>query len=88
MLVPIYTRRFEKDVSRAQKRGKDLDKLKKVVHLLLQEKPLPAKYHNHKLKGDFINHWECHIEPDWLLIYKPTGDELILVATGTHSDLF
>ena len=55
---------------------------------LINEKPLEAKHKNHKLKGDFVGYWECHIEPDWLLIYKKTATEIFLVKTGTHSDLF
>ena len=88
MLIPVYLRRFVKELQKAQKRGKDTEKLKEVIHLLMQNKPLPAKYRNHKLQGEFRDCWECHIEPDWLMIYKKTSTELILLRTGTHSDLF
>ncbi len=88
MLYPVYQRQFEKDVASSQKRGKNITKLKNIIKLLLEEIPLPPKNHNHKLKGEFNDYWECHIEPDWLLIYKKTKTEIILVRTGTHSDLF
>ena len=56
--------------------------------MLLEQKQLPFKYKNHKLKGIFIDCWECHIEPNWLLIYKKTLLAIILVRNGTHADLF
>ncbi len=65
-----------------------MERLKKIINLLLKEQILPAKTKSHKLHGDFHGYWECHIEPDWLLIYKSTATELILVRTGTHADLF
>jgi mRNA interferase YafQ len=67
---------------------KDLEKLDDLVDLLRNNKPLDKKYKNHKLKGSYKDYWECHIEPDWLLIYKKTTKEIILARTGTHSDLF
>jgi mRNA interferase YafQ len=88
MLCPIYQRQFEKDVVIAQKRGKNINKLKAIINNLLEEVSLSLKNHNHKLKGEFNDYLECHIEPDWLLIYKKTKTEIILVRTGTHSDLF
>lgn len=88
MLKPVYQSRFEKEVEKIKKRGKNLTKLKEIITLLLEEKPLPIKNRNHKLKGEFKDYWECHIEPDWLLIYKKTSTEIILARTGSHSDLF
>lgn len=88
MLNPIYLSRFEKKLKKVLKRGKDKEKLKTVIKLLLTDTPLPAKYKNHKLKGEYADHWECHIEPDWLLVYQKTATEIILVNTGTHADLF
>jgi mRNA interferase YafQ len=88
MLKPIYLRQFERDLKLAQQRGKNIDKLKEIIKLLVEEIALPAKNRNHKLKGTFKDYFECHIEPDWLLIYKKTITEIILVRTGTHSDLF
>ncbi len=90
MLKISYTSQFKKDLKKAVKRGKNISKLHVIADLLQNEKPLPEKNCHHKLTGDYIGHWECHIEPDWLLIYlrhKPT-QELVFVRTGTHSDLF
>jgi mRNA interferase YafQ len=82
------TTQFKKDVKRLQKRGKDLAKIKTVIGLLLAEKPLPPKNRDHQLGGNWSGRRDCHIEPDWILIYKPLDDELLLERTGTHSDLF
>ena len=88
MLKLVTLGRFDRELKKIKKRGKDTDKLKEVIKLLLEEKPLAVKYRPHKLHGEYIGYWECHIQPDWLLIYKTTKTELILFATGTHSDLF
>lgn len=88
MLQLVFLRQFEKELDKVKKRGKDLNKLKVIIEKLVNRDKLPEKFRNHKLKGDFKDYWECHIEPDWLLIYKKTETELILVRTGTHSDLF
>jgi mRNA interferase YafQ len=88
MLKPLYLNRFKKEVLKAQKRGNDMSKLKYIITLLLQEKPLLDKHRNHKLQGQYKGLWECHIEPDWLLIYEKAKDSIIFVRTGTHSDLF
>lgn len=64
MLKSIHLRLFEKEVAKAKKRGKDIEKLKEVMKSLTIEEPLPSKNRNHKLKGDYIGYWECHIEPD------------------------
>ncbi len=88
MLKPVFLRQFSREIAKAKKRGKNMKKLKDTIRQLLEEKPLPAKNHNHKLKGGFKDYWECHIESDWLLIYKKTPTEIILVRTGTHADLF
>lgn len=88
MLSPIYEKKFSKDLELFRKRGKNLEKLKNIMDKLIQEKPLPIKNRNHKLKGDYLGTWECHIEPDWLLVYRLTDTEIHFVRTGTHSDLF
>jgi mRNA interferase YafQ len=85
---PIYTNSFAKDIKLAQKRGKNIDKLKKIIELLVNKEPIPPKFRDHNLVGNFIGRRECHIEPDWLLIYKIDKDEIIFERTGTHSDLF
>ena len=77
MLIPIYEKRFEKEVQRAQKHSKDMEKLKEVMQMLISGTILSKKNRNHKPKGNFIGYWECHIEPDWLLIYKPEPKEII-----------
>lgn len=73
-----------------KKRGKDLEKLKYVVNELANQRPLDEKYRDHELTGNYRNFRECHIEPDWLLIYRIEKGELTLalVRTGTYSDLF
>jgi mRNA interferase YafQ len=83
-----YKTLFEKDVKRAKKRGLNLSKLKEIIRLLIEEEPLPKKYRDHALVGNYNKHRECHIEPDWLLLYKIESDTIIFERTGTHSDLF
>ncbi len=82
--------KFKKDYKLAQKRGCDLSLLRKVVEILANGDSLPEKYKDHALSGDFLGCRECHITPDWLLIYRIEKDVLILalIRTGTHSDLF
>jgi mRNA interferase YafQ len=70
------------------RRGKDTSKLGRLILLLLAEEPLPDRYDDHPLKGNWKGYRDAHIEPDWLLIYRVAGDELHLVRTGSHSDLF
>jgi mRNA interferase YafQ len=82
------TKQFKKDIKRMRKRGKDLEKIKAVIDLLVAEEPLPPKNRDHKLGGNWIGRRDCHIEPDWILIYKLTEGELLLERIGTHSDLF
>ena len=65
-----------------------MKKFLEVAKKLAQEKPLDPKYRNHRLVGNFKGRWECHIEPDWLLVYFKTDEEIIFERTGTHSDLF
>ncbi|MDD9335551.1 MULTISPECIES: type II toxin-antitoxin system YafQ family toxin [unclassified Candidatus Tisiphia] len=79
---------FKRDLKRIVKRNKDLKKLYKVVEILVQGIPLPSKYRSHKLIGNYGSKYECHIEPDWLLIYEITDDLVILHRSGTHVDLF
>ena len=88
MRIPSYTKQFAKDLKRMQKRGKSPGKIKNVIRKLLREQPLDLIYKEHKLIGNFKGRSECHIEPDWLLIYKIIDSEIIFERTGTHSDLF
>jgi len=71
-----------------QKHGKDIDKLKEVLELLVNELPLPARFRDHLLIGQHKGTRECHIEPDWLLIYEDSEEEIVLIRTGSHNDLF
>ena len=88
-MLPIRpTSRFKKDLKKAIAQGKNIDKLKKVIEQLSIPAPLPAKYKDHKLKGDWIDFRECHIETDWLLIYTLSDFELRPVRLGSHSELF
>ena len=84
----IYTTQFKKDFKRVSKQGKDLKKLEIIIETLLNKKPLDKKFKDHSLAGKWKNHRDCHIEPDWLLIYQLTSNSLILERTGSHSDLF
>ena len=90
MLTLKTTSRFRKDYKLAKKRGLDLSLLEAVIDVLLAEKPLDPKHKDHALTGDYAGFRECHILPDWLLIYSVRRETLILVAarTGTHADLF
>lgn len=88
MLKISYRNQFKKELKQQEKRGKDLKKFLEVAEKLAQEKSLDPKYRNHRLVGNFKGRWECHIEPDWLLVYFKTDEEIIFERTGTHSDLF
>lgn len=88
MLAPVYTRQFEKDVKRAKKQGKNLEKIKIIIRTLLQGEPLDPIHRDHKLIGSYQGRRECHIESDWLLIYKTEEGRIIFERTGSHSDLF
>ena len=92
MLKVEFTGQFKRDYKLAIKRGCDPNQLQEVVSLLINEQPLPEKYRDHALTNsrDYKGMRECHIEPDWLLVYKVYQDMLVLrlIRTGTHSDLF
>jgi len=79
---------FKRDVKRLIRRGKDMDKLKNVIACLVNAEPLGTRNRDHPLKGTLKDCRECHIEGDWLLIYRIDGSELCLIRTGSHSDLF
>jgi len=90
MLKLEFTNKFKKDFKRMLSRGCKEERFDEVVNMLINETPLPAKNREHNLSGDYKGFKECHIEPDWLLIYKIEAEILTLVLsrTGTHSDLF
>ncbi len=79
---------FDKDIRRIKRRGKDIEKLIAVVLILENDGRLTDGFRPHKLHGEYEGCWECHIEFDWLLIWKYDGEDIVLVRTGTHSDLF
>jgi mRNA interferase YafQ len=81
---------MKRDVKKMQRRGKNMNKLTLALDLIASRRKLPEKYRDHQLKGTYSEFRECHIEPDWLLIYRILEDELILIASGTgsHADLF
>jgi mRNA interferase YafQ len=84
----VYTSQFKRDYKRVKRQGANDDLLEAIVRKLLAGERLDAHYHDHPLKGGWKGRRECHLTPDWLLIYCVRGDDLILERTGTHSDLF
>jgi mRNA interferase YafQ len=82
------TSQFKRDVRRMQRRHKDLGKLKTVLESLVREETLAPRYRDHVLVGQYRGTRECHLEPDWLLVYESGESEIVLVRTGAHSDLF
>lgn len=92
MRTPEYSTQFRRDVKRAAKRGKDMDKLKGLLSLLIAGEPLPPRYKDHPLKQNWLGYRDAHIEPDWVLIYAlvegAEGPIVRFERTGTHTDLF
>jgi len=84
----IFTSQFKRDVRLAEKRHKDTNKLLEVFRLLAADEILPERYKDHPLSDDWKHHRDLHIEPDWLLIYRADAEDVVMVRTGTHSDLF
>jgi mRNA interferase YafQ len=87
-LRPVYSGQFKRDLRQAERRGKDIGKLKQLIVLLLERRPLVESYRDHPLKGSWSSFRDVHIEPDWLLIYKVEGDTIRFERTGRHTDLF
>lgn len=88
MRTPSFTRQFERDLRLMQRRGKDIPKLRSVITLLIEKLPLAERLRDHSLVGNWRGRRECHIEPDWLLIYKLEDNGIIFERTGTHADIF
>ncbi len=89
--MPLIIRqatRFRRDVKRLRRQGRDLAQLELVIKTLAAEKPLDGRYRDHALIGNWHGFRECHLQPDWLLIYRVEGDELQLARTGSHAELF
>ena len=90
MLDLKFTSQFKKDMKRLRRQGASIEKIDAVIKTLREEEPLPERMRDHALAGNYRGHRECHVEPDWLLIYHYEDDVLVLTIsrTGTHSDLF
>jgi mRNA interferase YafQ len=88
MRIPEYSTRFHRDVKLAQKRGKSMVKLRKLIELLIEDQPLPPRYRDHPLRNEWSSYRDAHIEPDWVLIYRVQEDVVRFERTGTHADLF
>jgi mRNA interferase YafQ len=82
------THQFRRDVKRMQRQGREVEKLRRVLEALVKGDPLAASYRDHVLVRQYKGTRECHIEPDWLLIYEWAEAEIVLIRTGSHSDLF
>ena len=88
MLKPIFTSKFKKDYKRLNSQGKELKKLEEVMVALQHQQPLAARCKDHQVYINRAGRRECHIEPNWLLVYKIEGDAVVFERTGTHSDIF
>ena len=88
MLKPSYSKQFEGDLKRMIKQGRKREKIKVIMRKLVNEDQLEPRHRNYKLVGKYKDKRECHVEPDWLLIYKTTSQEIVFERTGSHSDLF
>ena len=88
MRAPVYSGQFKRDLKTARKRGKDIEKIKTLMRLLIDAKPLSPQYKDHPLKGRWRSLRDAHIESDWLLIYKIDGSEVRFERTGRYADLF
>lgn len=89
MKAIVQTSQFKQDLKKVKHSGRyDVGDLLAIVELLARDQPLAEKHKDHPLHGNWKNHKECHIKPDWLLIYQQLPDKLILVRTGSHSELF
>ena len=88
MPTPFSTKQFRKDAELAKRRGKPTDKMQAAMDALIAGETLDHKYRDHPLIGNFVGRRECHLEPDWLLVYKIAGHAIIFERTGTHADLF
>jgi len=88
MLRPVFTSKFQKDIKRAKKQGKGVNKFEAIARALVAEEPLDPVHRDHKLIGAYAGRRECHIETDWLLIYKLEPPRIVFERMGTHADLF
>jgi mRNA interferase YafQ len=86
--MPSPTTRFERDVARMKKQGRDMERFRAVVEALCSRQPLAPELRDHGLSGEWRGCRDCHVAPDWIIIYERTATTLILYRTGTHADLF
>lgn len=84
----VLTNQFKRDLKLCRRRGWDIDRLSAVLRILAAGDPLPPKNRDHALVGNWGGCWECHVAPDWLLVYEATQSEVRLARTGTHADIF
>ena len=82
------TNQFLRDLKLARKRGKDIQKIETVIKTLARDEKLASKHRPHRLRGEMKGFWECHIEPDWLMIWNEDDQQIVLIRCGTHADLF
>lgn len=87
-LIIRQSTKFRRDIKRLQRQNADLERLQEVIESLVIQQPLNERFRDHLLSGNWKGYRECHIQPDWLLIYCVENSELQLVRTGTHADLF
>ena len=87
-LIVKYSTQFKKDFKKLQKQNKDIEKLFEVIEMIASCVPLDSHYKDHHLKGEWANYRECHIEPDYLLIYQIYSNKVLIARTGSHSELF
>ena len=90
MRTPIFTNKFKKELEKCKKRNLNIDEIKELMNKLIADEPLELRYKNHPLIGDYMGCHECHVRPDWLLIYMldDEANTITFIRTGTHSDLF
>ena len=88
VFTPKYTNEFLKCLKKDKKRNLTMDLLQEVMNILISGKPLPQKYRDHALTGKYKGYRECHVKPDWLLVYYKTEDTIVFAKTGSHTDLF
>ena len=88
MFTAYFHKQFKKDVKNCRKEGRDIEVIKYVISRILEGKSIEKKYRLHKLSGIYKDRFECHVQPDWLLIFKKDGNNIIFERTGSHSKLF
>ena len=88
MYIPYFHKQFKKDIKNCKKEGRDMEKIKHVMNIILTDTKLELKYRLHKLSGIYQDRYECHVQPDWLLVFKKNKDSVIFERTGSHSKLF